>query len=151
MPSGCVIARSQRSIAGTRAAQLAPPARAVGDAGAERADGVEQVEHVLERERVVHRAALELAAVGEDLLGQLAGEDVRAAAQPGVGFAAGEEEAGDDERLGVGEQVVAEQVRLEPLRQPARLHGEACDHAPASRRGRPSSHWIQRTMRSDSG
>src|SRR5690606_13200321 len=43
---------------------------------------VDEVEHVLEGEGVVHRAALELAAVSEYLLGNLAVEDLQPSVQP---------------------------------------------------------------------
>ncbi len=86
---------------------------------------VDQVEHILQRQGVVHRAALELPAIGENLLRHLLLKNRHALAQPALGFPAGKEQSGEHQRLGVGEQVIAKQVKLQPPRQVARLHREA--------------------------
>ena len=74
---------------------------------------VQQVQHVLENNGVVHRAALEVATIGKNLLRQLAVEKAQARMEPAFGFGTGEEQAGVDQRLGVGEQVVAQQMALQ--------------------------------------
>ncbi len=64
-------------------------------------------------------------AVGEDLFGQLADEDVQPCSQPRIRLGSLEEKAREDERLGVRQQVIAEQMPLEPPAEPPDLNGEA--------------------------
>ncbi len=63
---------------------------------------VDEVEQVLLDEAVIHRAELEVAAVGEHLFRELPREDAEAGLAPGVSLLALEKEAGEDERVGVG-------------------------------------------------
>ena len=48
----------------------------------ERDREVDQVQDVFEHRRVIHRAALEVASVGEDLLGELLFEECEAGVEP---------------------------------------------------------------------
>ena len=91
------------------------------------ADDVQQVEQVFQRQRVVHRAALELAAIGQDLLGQFTPQNGQPAREPGLRFGTVEVQACHHQRLGVGEEVVAQQMPFEPAAQPARLRGQAVE------------------------
>ena len=85
-----------------RVAPIAKRRRAANSSGATR--DVDKVEQVLERERVIHRAELEMAAVREDLPAQLARQDAQAVVEPAFGFVAVEEAAGKDQCLGVGKR-----------------------------------------------
>ena len=75
----------------------------------------------------------------------------QAARQPALGLLAGEEQPSEDQRLGIGEEVVAEQVPFDLLRQPADLHGEAVAPVRLSSCSPASAHLIQLTMRSETG
>ena len=104
-----------------------PPAldRRLGEQAGKAPRQRHEVEQVLDHDRVVHRAALEVPAVGEHLLGELLLDDPQAGVSPACRLVAVEERAGEHQRLAVGPEVVAEQVHLQPLHEPAGLHGEA--------------------------
>lgn len=84
-----------------------------------------KVEDILKRERLVHRAQFEVAAVRKDLLGDLATQDRAARLQQARSLGSVKEHAREYQRLGVREKVVALQVPLQSAHQPARLNGEA--------------------------
>ena len=97
---------------------------------------IDQVEQVLEDERVVHRAPLEVAAVGENLLRDLAPQDRKPHAQPSVGFVARKKRAGEHQRLGIGEQVIAEKMPFQPCAQKPGLDGQAAERGRTERLAR---------------
>ena len=86
---------------------------------------VDQIEQVLDEDRVIHRAALEMAAVGELLFVQLRRDDGKAGRAPRIGLSAFEKKSCEDQRFRIGEQVIAEQMPFEPLLQPACLKRQA--------------------------
>lgn len=69
---------------------------------------IEEVQAVLQDHAVVHGAALEMTAVGQDLFGQLLGRDAQTKMQPAPGFPAVEKDPGEDQRLGVLEIVIGQ-------------------------------------------
>jgi hypothetical protein len=89
---------------------------------------IDEVKHVLNRECVVHRTALELTAVREDLLRNLRAQNAQSGFAPGIGFRTLKVESGEDQRLGVDKQVVPEQMPLKTSCKPARLDREARNH-----------------------
>ena len=97
----------------------------------------EQIENVAEDDRVIHRAAFEMSAVRENLLGELALENPEAKVEPFSGFVAFEKQPGEHQRLGVGEEMVSEEVVLEPPAQVARLDREAVHGSVGQREPRP--------------
>ena len=86
---------------------------------------VQEIQAVLQDHAVVHGAALEMTAVGQDLFGQLLGGDTQTKVQPAPGFHAVEKDPGKDQGLGVLEIVVGQQMVFDVLGEPAGLHGQA--------------------------
>ena len=64
-------------------------------------------------------------AVRQNLLGKLPFENAQARVEPSLRLVALEEQPREDQRLGIGEQVIAQKMPFEPPSQIARLHGEA--------------------------
>lgn len=100
---------------------------------------------------MVHRAQLEVPAVGEDLLVQFGVQDGRATPEPLGRMLAVEEAPGKRQRLRVFEQVVAQQVRLHLLREKMRLHASDSAISGDGATRRADSQRTQFTMRNDSG
>ena len=86
---------------------------------------VTEIEHVLERERVVHGAALEVASVFEDLLRHLPPQDTERLLQPRIRLLALEKRPSEEEGLCVREEMIAEKMPLQTPREPTRLHRQA--------------------------
>ncbi len=74
---------------------------------------------------MIHRTALEVTAVWQDLLVELLPDQAVGQRQPARGLGTVEVQAREQQCLGVGEQVIAEQMRLEARPQPAGLDREA--------------------------
>src|SRR5262249_47450205 len=92
-----------------------------GNAFSEDSPQRERIEESLQDGRVVHRAALEVAAVGEYLLWELCLEDAQSRVQPLLRLGAVKKKRGKHERLGIGEQVITEQMVFQPNPQAAHL------------------------------
>ena len=74
---------------------------------------LDQVQNVFEDDVVIHGAAyFEMRAVAQDLLGKLCVEQPKPRLQPAFRFGGGKETA-EHEGLGVGEQVIAQQMKFE--------------------------------------
>lgn len=82
---------------------------------------IHQIQHILEDNGVVHRTALEVAAIAQDLFGEFAVQQAQPGSPPAFRFGAGEKQAGVDQRLGVGEQVIAQQMMLQATGEVTRL------------------------------
>ena len=89
---------------------------------------IQQIEPILEDQRVVHRAALFVRPVPVDLCVEL-GEQGRALRAPTIRVFALEEEPRPDDPDPVREQVIGLEPDLEPARQGLRLIGHRPDHA----------------------
>ena len=86
---------------------------------------IAQVGHVLQRQRMIHGAALELSAIWQDLFRHLRGQNGKAALEPAFGFGPVEIEPGKHERFSIGKQMIAEQMPFQPPSQPSCLHRKA--------------------------
>src|SRR6185437_2106525 len=100
-----------------------PPRR--GDGLDERSDGVAQVEHVFKRQGVIHRTTLELAAVLQNLFARLCVQNLETPIHPPLRLRSREEQPGEDERLRIDEEMIAQQMKLESTRKPACLNRQA--------------------------
>ena len=117
---------------------------------------LQQIQHIqviLQHDAVVHRAALVVSAIGEDLLVGFAQQDIEATLAPAVGLRTAEKHAAEKQRLAVLQQVIGEQVIFESPLEPGQLGGEAVQ--PGLRRiGQlrlPVHALIQFTTRRDTG
>ena len=88
---------------------------------------IHDIEQILENEGVIHGRQFAMGAVAQNLFRQFPRIDREARREPALCFLAFEKESGEHQRLGVGQQVVAQQMPFEPLPQPARLDCEAAD------------------------
>ncbi len=95
---------------------------------------IDQVQHIFQQEGVIHRATLEVPAIRHDLLRQLPPQQPLAQCQPRRWLPRhgarrplqpNEKGPGEDQGLGIGEQMIAQQVIFQPPAQPARLDGQA--------------------------
>ena len=86
---------------------------------------IDQVEQVLEHQRVVHRAQFEMTTIGEYLLMQFTLDDGHPVRIPPFSLRPAEIQPRVHERLCVGEQVIAQQVVFQPTAEPAGLHRQA--------------------------
>ena len=117
---GAVVQQRDLAVRVTQPRQRVAHARQrLGDAAHQRlAAAARQRVQQPDRARVVHRRALEVAAVGKHLLGQLARQHRVARGEPALGLRAGEARAAQRQRSAVLQQVVAEQMVLEVRREP---------------------------------
>jgi len=72
---------------------------------------------------MIHGTALEVSAVRENLLGQLGGEDLEALRQPGIRLLACKEQAGENQRFRIGQQMVPQEMILASPGKIPRLQG----------------------------
>ena len=100
---------------------------------------VHEVEQPLGQQRVVHRRALEVAAVVQELLRQLAPQHGAAEPPPARRCRALEARAEEAEREGVLEEVVAPEVVLERVGQAVALPLDRREHARAVRLARAAA------------
>jgi hypothetical protein len=73
---------------------------------------LQEIEEILEEERVIHRTPLEVAPIREDLFGQLRAEGPQARGLPPVCLRPLEEAAAEEQRLKVRPEMVAKEVIL---------------------------------------
>ena len=66
-----------------------------------------------------------MTAVGQYLFGNLSAVNPKPCVQPPRRLCAFKKEAGEDQRLGIGEEVVAQQMPFDPILQPPGLGGQA--------------------------
>ena len=90
-----------------------------------RLEQVHHVEDVLEHDAVVHRAALVMPAVGEQLPGALLHHQRHATRKPARRRRAGEERTAEHQRLRVLQQVVRAEMKLQVALEPGELQREA--------------------------
>ena len=74
-----------------------------------------EIQNVFKDDRVIHRAALEVSAIRQDLLIDFGQEDLEATPPPLAGLLAIEKETCGHQGLRVRPQMIAEQMRFEPL------------------------------------
>ena len=97
---------------------------------------------------MVHRAPLVVAAVGQDLLAGLAGEDIEAPLTPPVGAGACKEDPAEQQGLAILQEVIGQQVMLDPGLETGELRGEAVQPGRWNRlTGSDSQYRIQLTAR----
>ena len=73
----------------------------------------DHIKQILDKCGVIHGAALEVSAVGEDLLGDFGVHQGEPLSQPSLRFPAGKIKADKDQCFRVGKNVIALQVRLD--------------------------------------
>ena len=91
-----------------RPGQRAPPRR---NGQAIRGGEIAEVEHVFERQRMVHRAALEMPAIRQNLFAQFALDDVETPSVAALGLGTVEVQARVHECLGICKQMIAQEIK----------------------------------------
>ncbi|MNW02941.1 hypothetical protein D3C71_1988030 [compost metagenome] len=66
-------------------------------------------------------------AIGQDLFGHFAPQDAQRRDAPGIGLRSHKELTGEQQRFGIGKQVIAQQMDLQAFGQPAHLYRQAVE------------------------
>src|SRR6476619_1508015 len=86
-----------------------------------------QIQQIFEDDSMVHRAKFEMPAIMEDLFIQFDLEQIKAGLQPSVGLGPGKKTACEYQSLGIGQQMIAQQMKFECRAQDARLDRKALE------------------------